>query len=88
MTLMPLTEKVDAVHQFLFGGDSDAAQHASRHFAEHGFHDIQPRAVFRREDEFESVGVKAKPALRFFGYVCGVIVEQQANAALRRVGLV
>jgi hypothetical protein len=31
--------EMDAINQFLFAGDADAAQHAARHCAEHGFDD-------------------------------------------------
>ncbi len=79
---------MDAVDEFLFASDPDAPQHAARHFAEHGFNDIEPRAMFWREDEFESVRVKTEPALRLFGNMRGVIVEQEANAGLERVDLV
>src|SRR5271168_3717013 len=70
-----------------FGGDSDAAQHASRHFAEHCFNDVEPRAMFGCEGEFESVRVKTEPALRLLGNMRGVIVEQQANTGLTGVDL-
>ena len=80
--------QMDAIDQFLLAGDADAPQHASRHFAEHGFHDVQPGAVFWREDELESLGMKTEPALRFFGNVRRMVVEQEANPGLRRIALV
>jgi hypothetical protein len=79
---------VNSVDQFLFAGDTYAAQHASRHFTEHGFHDVQPGAVFRRKDELESMRVEAQPSFRLFGDVGGMIVEQQPNPGLGRVALV
>ena len=51
---------VNPVDQFLFAGDADASQHASRHFA------IQLGAVFRRKDELESLRVEAQPSFRLF----------------------
>jgi hypothetical protein len=33
---------------------------------EHGFDEIEPGAVFWREDEVEPVRVKSEPALRLF----------------------
>src|SRR5665213_1834795 len=80
--------QMDAINQFLFGGDADTTQHAARHLAEHGFHDVQPRSMFRREDKLKSLGMKAEPSLRFFRYVRRVIVEQEANPGLRRIALV
>ena len=79
---------MDAIYQFLLAGDTDAPQHASCHFTEHGLHDIQPGGVFWREDELESVRVKTEPALCFFGNVRRVVVEQEANPCLRRIAFV
>jgi hypothetical protein len=56
--------EVDAINQLLFAGDADATQHRSRHLAEHGFHDIEPGAVLRREDELEPLQVQTKVGLR------------------------
>ena len=79
---------MDAIYQFLLAGDADAPEHASRHFAEHGLHDVQPRAVFWCENEFESVRVKTEPALRLFGNVRRVIVEEEANQGLRWISVI
>src|SRR5207248_336812 len=38
----PFKVEMNAINQFLFGFDADTAQHASSHFAEHGFHNIEP----------------------------------------------
>ncbi len=57
--------------------------HSSRHLAEHGFHDIQPRAMLWREDELEPLRMKAKVLFSLLGYVGRVVVEQQANPCLR-----
>ena len=80
-----LEVEMDAINEFLFGRDPDTAQHAARHSAEHGFNDVEPGAVFWREDEFEIGWVKTQPALCLFGNVRRVVVQQQANAGLRRV---
>jgi hypothetical protein len=80
--------QVDAINQFLLAGNADAPQHAARHFAEHGLHDVQPGAVSGCEDELESVRMKAEPALGFFGSVRRVVVEQEANPGLGRIALV
>ena len=37
-----LEVEMDAINQFLFAGDADTAQHAARHFAEHGLDDVEP----------------------------------------------
>src|SRR5665213_57040 len=77
-----------AINQLLLGLDADTAQHAARHFAEQGFNDVQPGAVLRREHKLKSLRMKTEPALRLFRNVCRVIVEQEANAGLRRIALV
>src|SRR5665213_736500 len=77
-----------AINQLLLGLDADTAQHAARHFAEQGFNDVQPGAVLRREHKLKSLRMKTEPALRLCRNVCRVIVEQEANAGLRRIALV
>ena len=59
-----------------------------RHFAEHGFHDVQPGAVLAREDKLEPLGMQVQPSLRLFGDVRRVVVEQEANPDVRGIVLV
>ena len=47
----------DSGFQFIEGLDSNMAHKASRHLAEQCLDDVQPRAMFRREDVLEAVGV-------------------------------
>ena len=47
----------DSGFQFVEGLDSDMAEKASCHLAEQSFDDVQPGAMFRREDVLEAVGV-------------------------------
>jgi hypothetical protein len=79
---------MDAINQLLLAFDADTPQHAARHFAEHGFNDVQPGAMLRREDKLKSLRMKTEPALRLFGNVRRVVVKQEANAGLRRIALV
>jgi hypothetical protein len=39
---------MDAIDQLLFAGNADPTEHAARHLAEHGFHDVQPGAMLWR----------------------------------------
>jgi hypothetical protein len=41
--------EMDAVNQFLLAGDADTAQHAARHFAEHGFNSLLSKLGFEQE---------------------------------------
>lgn len=61
---------MDSVDEFLFRADADLAQHGVRHFAEEVFHQIQPRTVFRNEDELKSLWPGRQIALRLAGDVC------------------
>jgi len=47
----------DSGFQFIEGLDPDMAQKGSRHLAEQSLDDVQPGAVFRREDVLETVRV-------------------------------
>jgi hypothetical protein len=57
---------VDAVDQFLFAFDRGYRSMLRAILTEHGFDEIEPGAVFWREDEVEPVRVKSEPALRLF----------------------
>ena len=76
---------MDTVNQLLLGGNANSAEHGSRHLAEHGFDDVEPGAVFRREDELEALRMKSEIRFRLLGDVNGMIVEKQSNAGLGRV---
>ena len=76
---------MDAVDQFLLGGDADATQHPPRHLAEQGLNDIQPGAMLRRKYELESLRVKPQLSLRLLRNVRRVVVQQQTNPGLRRI---
>ena len=74
--------------QLLFAGNADPTEHAARHLAEHGFHDVQPGAMLWRKHELKTLWVKLQPGLRFFGDMCRMIVEQQTNPGLEGISLV
>ena len=72
---------MDTVNQLLFGGNANSAEHGSRHLAEHGFDDVEPGAVFRREDELEALLMKSEIGFRLLGDVRGMIVEKRRMRA-------
>ena len=55
---------MDSVDEFLFGADTNLAQHGACHLAEEIFHQIQPGAVLRNEDELKSLWPCRQIALR------------------------
>lgn len=76
---------MDTVKQFLLAGDANAAKHGSRQLTEYGLDDVEPRAVFGRECEFETLRVKGAVRWGFLEDVCRMVVQQQANPGLRRI---
>src|SRR3974377_1038676 len=74
----------ETILEFLFGCDTDMAQHRARELGEEAFDEIEPGAVRRREGEFEAADrLTGEPGLGLFGNVRGMIVEDQLD---RRVG--
>ena len=75
------------VLEFLFGGDADVAQRRSGELGEEALDEVEPRAMFRREGEFEAMRrLGGKPGCGFFGNVCGMIVEDQLDRRVGRIG--
>ena len=73
----------DAVLEFLFGGDADVAQRRSGELGEEALDEVEPRAMFRREGEFEAMRrLGGKPGCGFFG----MIVEDQLDRSVGRIG--
>ena len=80
--------EVDAINQLLLARHADTTQHGPRHFAEHGFYDVEPGTMFGREHELESLRMQTQPSSCLFGNVRRVVVEQEANPGLRRIALI
>ena len=83
----------DAVLEFLFGCDADMAQHRAGELGEEALDEIEPGAVLRtsrsigREDEFEAAdGLLGEPSLGLLGDVRGMIVENQLDRRMGRIG--
>ena len=77
----------DAVLEFLFGCDTDVAQHRAGELREEAFDEVEPGAVLGREDEFEAPGrLLGEPSLGLLGDVRGMIVEDQLDRRMGRIG--
>ena len=73
--------------QFLRRGDADVAKHGSGELGEEALDEVEPGAVLGREYEGEaSFGSLGEPSPGFLGFVGGVIVENDLDRGLRRVG--
>src|SRR5258708_31577291 len=77
----------DAVLEFLCGCDADMAQPRAGEFGEEALDEIEPGAVLWREGEFEAVGgLICEPSFGLLGDMCGVIIENQLDRRVGRVG--
>src|SRR5271157_4636817 len=77
----------DAVLELLFGCDSDVAQDGAGELGEETLDEIEPGAVLGREDELESTGrLLGEPSLGLFGDVRRMIVEDQLDRRMARIG--
>ena len=79
--------KHDAVLEFLFGCDADVAQDGASEFGKEALDKIQPGAVLGREGEFEAARrLIGEPGFGLLGDVRGMIVEDQLDRRMRRIG--
>ena len=77
----------DAILEFLFGLDADMAQHRAGELREEALDEIEPGTVLGREGEVETVrGLLGEPGLCLFGDVGGMIVENQLDRRMGRIG--
>src|ERR1700739_2691272 len=77
----------ETILEFLFGGTADVAQHRARELGEEALDEIEPGAVRGREDEFEAADrLTGKPSLGLFGDMRGMIVQDQLDRCVGRVG--
>src|SRR5207237_5317916 len=88
-----LVEVVDGGHEavleFLFGGDPDVTQDRAGELGKEALDEVEPGAVLGRECEFEAVrGLLGEPGSRLPGDVRGMIVEDQLDRGLGRIGLI
>src|SRR5207302_8761736 len=69
--------------------DPDMPEHGAGHLGEQAFDEVQPRSVFGREYEGEApFRLGGDPRLRFLGYVSRMVVQDQLDPGVRRVGRV
>jgi hypothetical protein len=77
----------DGVLEFLFGGDADVAQHRAGEFGEKALDEIEPGTMLGCEGEFEAADrLFGKPSLGLLGDVGGMIVEDQLDRCMGRIG--
>ena len=73
--------QMDAVDEFLFGGDADLAQHGARHFTEEILHQIQPgsRACRNEQNEVKPLWPCRQISLSLPRDVGRMVVQNQAQ---------
>ena len=77
----------DAILEFLFGCDADVAEHGAGELGEKALDEIEPGAVRGREGEFEAADrLIGEPSLGLLGDMCGMIVEDQLDRRMGRIG--
>jgi hypothetical protein len=77
----------EGVLEFLFGGDADVAQDGAGEFGKEALDEIEPGAVLGCEREFEPVrGLAGEPGSGLFGDMRGMIVEDQLDRRVGRIG--
>jgi len=77
----------DAVLEFLFGCDADMAQHGAGELGEKALDEVEPGTMLGRESEFEAAGgLNGEPSLGLFGDVRRMIVEDQLDRRMGRIG--
>ena len=77
----------DAVLEFLFGSHADVAQNGAGELGEETLDQIEPGAVLGRKGELEAaLGLGGEPCFRLLGDVCGMVVEDQLDGGICRIG--
>ncbi len=70
----------DAILEFPFRGDAHVAQQGAGHFREEAFDEVEPGAVFGREDELETArGLRGEPGFGLLGDGRRMIVEDRLD---------
>ena len=77
----------DPILEFLFGRDADVAEDGAGKFREEALDEVEPGAVLGSEGEFKAVrGLIGEPGFGLFGDVRGMIVEDQLDRCVGRIG--
>ena len=76
---------MDPIDQLLLGGDADASEHSTGHFAEQILHQVEPRTVRGHKYEYEALRHGVQIGTRFPGDMGGMVIQQQADLLVRRV---
>ena len=77
----------EAILEFLLGCDADVAQDGAGEFGKEALDEIEPRAVLGSESKFEAVcGLAGEPGSGLFGDMRRMIVEDQLDRRLGRIG--
>ena len=73
--------------EFLFGCDADVAQDGARELGKETLDEVEPGAMGWREGEFEAMcRLLRNPGCGLFGHVRGMIIEDQLNRRVGRIG--
>ena len=79
----------DALLELLFRSHPYVAQNRAGELGEEALDEVEPGAVLGREGEFEAVrGLRGKPGFGLLGDVRGMIVENQSDRRMGRIGSV
>src|SRR5213080_2240561 len=79
----------DAFLEFLFGRYADMAQHGASQLGEEALDEVEPRAMRGSEGELEAAGgLLGEPRLGLPGDMCGMIVEDEVDRGVGRIGFV
>jgi hypothetical protein len=77
----------DAVLEFLFGSHADVAQNGAGEFGEETLDQVEPGAVLGCKGELEAaLGLGGEPSFRLPGDVRRMIIEDQLDRRIRRIG--
>jgi hypothetical protein len=73
--------------ELILGCAANAAEPGSGHLGEEPFHQVEPGAVFRGKHQGEAaLWLGGKPPVGLLGDVCRVVVEDQLDSGVRRIG--
>ena len=70
---------MEPLAQLRFAGPAESVQHRSGQLAKQALDDIEPRTMCWRKDKLEPLRLGGQVALRFFGDMCRMIIQQQTN---------
>jgi hypothetical protein len=77
----------DAVLEFLFGCDANVAQDRTSELGEEALDEVEPGAMRGRKGELEAADrLIGEPSLGLFGDMRGMIIEDQLDRGMGRIG--